>query len=230
MHPYISLLQKIFHRNRNQSNAVAMKAYMRDQFSFFGIKSTPRRALSSEYMKSACLPEGAELRKIISELWIMPEREYQYFAIELLIKTKSQWNKKDSDLFEHLITNNPWWDTVDYLSSWVIGPWLQMFPNKIKPLTGKWNNSDNIWLQRMSLLFQLKYKEHLDTKLLTKYILKLSKSKEFFIQKAIGWVLREYSKTDPEWVKNFLMENEIMPLSMREAKKVINKVITISKR
>jgi len=221
MHPYVSGIKVLLEKNKVPDNIAPMKKYMRDQFDFFGIKSTPRRVLCMQYLKSQPLPEGSQLRKIVKELWQLPEREFQYFAIELMIKTKKSWTENDAVLIEYLVTLKSWWDTVDFLSTWVAGPWLQLFPHQIKPLTKKWNQSDNIWLNRVSLLFQLKFKKQTDLVLLTKYIQNLSESDEFFIQKAIGWVLREYSKTDPKWVKNFVKENNLKPLSKREALKVM---------
>jgi len=223
MHPYIKNLQKELHKHRHPENAVQMKKYMRDQFEYFGLKSDDRRAICKSYMDSKPLPEVAELHEIVSELWTLPERDFQYFGIEMLMKFKKQWSEKDIQFFENLIVNKSWWDTVDTLANHVVGPWFRKYPQHIKPVTGRWNKSDNIWLQRMSLLFQLKYKNETDLDLMFKYIHNLSGSGEFFVLKAIGWILREYSKTDPEVVLNFLKKAELKPLSKREALKVIQR-------
>ncbi|HMT28480.1 MAG TPA: DNA alkylation repair protein [Bacteroidia bacterium] len=223
MTPYTQGIYKVLKKHSNEENAIPMKKYMRNQFDFFGIKSDERRQLCREYLNSNELPKGEELHKVVKELWEMPERELQYFAIELLIKCKKQWTLKDADFWEYLITHKSWWDTVDFLAGQVVGPWFLKFPDQIKSVTGKWNKSENIWLQRMSILFQLKYKKETDLKLLYKYIETLSESKEFFVQKAIGWILREYSKTDPHEVKKYIAENKLMPLSKREGMKVIER-------
>lgn len=223
MHPYTQGIFKKLNRYRNEENAAPMKMYMRNQFDFFGIKSDERRLLCKEYLNSHELPEGAELYKIVKELWEMPERELHYFAVELLIKCKKQWTIQDADFWEYLITHKSWWDTVDFLANQVVGPWFRKYPGMIKPVTKKWNHSENIWLQRMSILFQLKYKKETDLELLHQYIQRLSASKEFFVQKAIGWILREYSKTDPAFVKKYISENKLMPLSKREGMKVIER-------
>lgn len=98
-----------------------------------------------------------------------------------------------------------------------------IFPDTTKQITGKWNNSKNIWLQRMSILFQLKYKKQTDLNLLNAHILNLIGSKEFFVQKAIGLMLREYSKTDPLFVSEYVTTTALMPLSKREALKIIER-------
>ena len=123
------------------------------------------------------------------------------------------------EFIEFMIVNKPWWDTVDWVASHHAGTYFKMFPHLIREKTGAWMNSENIWLQRSALLFQLKYKRHTDEKLLFDYILKLKDSKEFFIRKAIGWALREYSKTAPESVVHFVETTELSGLSRREALK-----------
>ncbi len=223
MHSYIKGIYKILNEHRNAENAIPMKKYMRNQFDYFGIKAAERRLLCNEYLKNHTLPERRELHKIVKELWKMDERELQYFAIELLMKSKKQWTVEDVTLIEYLVTNKSWWDTVDFLAALIAGAWFKKFPEQIKPVTEKWNSSENIWLQRTSILFQLKYKQDTDLKLLSKYIKRLSSSKEFFVQKAIGWILREYSKTDPALVQQFVETQKLMPLSKREAMKVIER-------
>jgi 3-methyladenine DNA glycosylase AlkD len=99
--------------------------------------------------------------------------------------------------------------------------YFQKFPESKESITSAWNNSDNIWLNRSSLLFQLKYKTGTDTDLLGRYIKNLSSSKEFFIRKAIGWVLREYSKTNAAWVRDFIRDNKLAALSIKEGSKYL---------
>ena len=110
-------------------------------------------------------------------------------------------------------------DTVDFLASNMVGMHFKRFPNLIPEYTSKWMASGNIWLQRTCLLYQLKYKENTNTSLLYSWIHSLMDSKEFFIQKAIGWILREYSKTAPAEVIDFIHNTNLKPLSKREGLK-----------
>ncbi|MCK5077528.1 MAG: DNA alkylation repair protein, partial [Calditrichia bacterium] len=112
-----------------------------------------------------------------------------------------------------------WWDTVDFIATNLVGPLFEKYSELIIPYTKKWMDSGNIWLQRTSILFQLKYKEKTDFKLIIGFIQQCSSSNEFFIQKAIGWILREYSKTDASTVIEFVKNNKLAPLSEREALK-----------
>jgi 3-methyladenine DNA glycosylase AlkD len=135
---------------------------------------------------------------------------------------KKLWTRDTIKLIEYCIVHKSWWDTVDYLNSYGSGMYFKKFPELKEALTSGWNRSGNIWLNRSSLLFQLKYKTETDTELLGRYIKRLSSSKEFFIQKAIGWVLREYSKTDAAWVRRFIRENKLAALSVKEGSKYLN--------
>ena len=222
-HPWVAGIVEIYSDLGDATLAVPMKKYMRDQFEFFGIKSRERRATGIAYMKTAGLPQRDDMETVVLELWRRPERECQYFAVEVLIKMKKLWVKQDIQLFEKLIVEKSWWDTVDYLANHIIGPWFKKYPESIPSITGRWNASPNIWLQRSSILFQLKYKKATDTALLEKYILKLISSKEFFVKKAIGWALREYSKTDSGFVRKFVKKHPLQPFSAKEALKWLDR-------
>lgn len=220
MHQYIKPIAALFNEYADAENAIGAKAYMRNQFEFFGLKAAGRRTIIKEYLKNG-LPPKTELKKIITELWQLPQREFQYFGIALIAACKKEWDSDFIPLIEYMITNKSWWDSVDGMASEITGPFFKKHPALIKKITTKWNTSKNLWLQRSSLLFQLKYKHSLDVDLLQKYILQLSASKEFFIQKAIGWTLREYGKTNSRWVIDFVSNNSLSALSKREALKHI---------
>lgn len=213
MHSFIKPLADSFASLANAEKAAGMKAYMKHHFAFFGIPSTERRKVCKEQMKQNKLHDEKELETVVKELWKLPEREFQYFAIELLAFYKTLWKVSIIRLFEFCITNKSWWDTVDIIASECTGPYFKLFPQQVPIVTPSWNSSSDIWLQRSSLLFQKNYKKNVDTVLLTQYIIKLSSSKEFFVQKAIGWVLREYAKTNKEWVEAFVKEHALAPLS-----------------
>jgi 3-methyladenine DNA glycosylase AlkD len=220
MHSYTKGLITLFKNYSNAGQAAGAKAYMRNQFEFFGLKANTWRTLHNEYAKKK-LPAFEEAVPIIKELWLLPQRELQYAAVELLAKYKKEWDKNIIKLIEFIITHKSWWDTVDHAASELCGPYFKLFPGQTEKITGKWNRSGNFWLQRSSIMFQKHYKKETDTVLLSQYILHLRNSREFFVQKAIGWALREYSKTDAGWVIQFVSKNKLAPLSRREALKRI---------
>jgi 3-methyladenine DNA glycosylase AlkD len=222
MHSYLIPLVKLFEQHANAVNAEGMKAYMLNQFDFYGLKAPVWRKLSKEYFKKA-LPPFEEVEAIIKDCWQHSKREMQYVAIELLVCYQKQWKKETISIIEYILTNKSWWETVDHAATALTGPYFKKFPEQQLKITTKWNKSKNIWLQRSSIMFQKMYRKETDTDLLSKHILDLKDSKEFFIQKAIGWALREHSKTDEKWVQAFVKKHSLSPLSEREALKRISK-------
>ena len=218
---YAEQLRLHFEAHADDSNAPAMEQYMKNHFRFLGIKSPERRKLLSNFVKEFGFPEPGITEEMVRNLWQMPERELHYVGMELANRKGFLADKRNIHLIEWLITHKSWWDTVDYIAANVAGSWFKLYPEEIIPITTKWMASGNIWLQRTCLLFQLKYRNTTDLNLLFGFIEHLAPEKEFFIRKAIGWALRELSKTRPEAVQLFVDSHELSQLSRREALKII---------
>lgn len=218
IHPWVKQLIALFDQQSDASHAAGAKAYLLNQFDFFGLTAPSRREITKPYFKKG-LPPFEQVEQIVHDCFAHPNREMQYAAIELLAAYKKEWNKNTIHLIEYILTNKSWWDSVDHAATDLTGPYFRLFPAQIKKVTGNWNRSSNFWLQRSSLMFQKAYKKDTDQLLLSKYILRLATSKEFFVQKAIGWILREYSSTNSEWVKTFVQSHQLSTLSKREALK-----------
>lgn len=219
----ISLLEVEFNAVGNAKHALQMEAYMKHNFKFLGIKSPQRkdaqRGLIHEIHTSCSIDTKWEF---IFQLWNKKEREYQLVAMDLLNKFKqSDFIESDIDRLERLLIEKSWWDSVDTIASNALGVYFQKYPDQRKPITKKWGNSENIWLMRSCLIFQLKYKNEVDFPLLSHFIRKFQYNNEFFIQKAIGWSLRQYSKFEPEIVREFIEEINLTGLAKREASKYI---------
>ena len=218
---HVAKLRENFEANRHEENAVHMQRYMRDQFPFIGLKAKERRELAREFMKEAPFHDES-MPAMIKELWALPEREYQNVAVDYLVKFKRHLTLDHVDLIEFMITTKSWWDTVDAIASHLVGTLFAKYPALIEGRGNKWLTSNNIWLQRSMILFQLKYKKETDQALLFSTINQLKGIDEFFIQKAIGWALREYSKTNPQAVGEFIQTNELSKLAVREGSKYVN--------
>ncbi len=223
MNELISHIQKAFESHKNPAIATGQKKYMKNRFEFIGIQTPLRRKLIRPFINRNALPPKNKSTKLLKKLWDFNEREYQYAGIDIFEKYLNQIAEEDIDLITYLLTHKSWWDTVDPLATKMTGKYFLRFPDKIRHVTNQWIVSGNIWLQRAAVLFQLKYRENTDSELLSGIIHRVKNTDEFFLNKAIGWALREYGKTSPEWVENFVRENDLHPLSKREALKVINK-------
>ncbi len=221
MNDFVKILETEFERNANAEVALGQKAYMKNHFEFYGIKSPIRREVQKPFLKTDYLPPKADLENIVKALWNKPQREFQYFSQELTFKYVKQIGEGDIDLFEFMVLHKSWWDTVDYISPKLIGEYFKCYPAQRDKFIEKWIASGNLWLQRSAILFQLNYKEELDTEFLTYVINSLLGSKEFFINKAIGWILRQYGKVNPDWVIDFANKTQLAKLSEKEALRLI---------
>jgi 3-methyladenine DNA glycosylase AlkD len=225
IHSYLRPLVAQFEANRDPGRAEQMKKYMKGQYDFYGIGTPARRAMMSAHIREYGLPDWSHIERISRNFWEMNERECQHILIDLLNRMKKKLSPDDLPLLEYLITTKSWWDTVDGVAGWLTGDLFRRHPELIPPTTSRWMDSGNIWLQRSCLLFQLKYKKDTDFELLTRFIAGLSDHKSFWIRKAIGWSLREYSKTDPLAVRSYVdAHTGLSGLSRREALKVINRL------
>ena len=220
MHLYVKKIQTLYKMNANPSQAAPMKKYMRDQFEYLGIKTPQAKALQKDFYAQNGLPEISELDTIVRDLWALPQREYKYFAMGLMDKFQKKVPADFIETVEYLIITESWWDTVDLIATHQVGTMFKRYPKVKEKYLKKWRKSKNFWLRRTTILFQLLYKDETDFDLLSDLIRENLGSDEFFINKAIGWALRQYAKTDPKAVKKFVKATkELHPLSRREAMK-----------
>lgn len=202
---------------RDEKRARKMAAYMKNRFEFLGL---PKPVLDS--IRKPALREARKLPldwECVFTCWEKPFREAQYVAVGYLLARQKELQESDLEKLKRLITEKSWWDTVDMLAG-VCGTLAEKYP-ELKETMLAWSLSENIWLRRAAIDFQQKYKARTDTALLERIIVNNLGSDEFFINKAIGWSLREYAKTDPDWVRGFLDKygNSLSSLSRREASK-----------
>lgn len=212
-------IAKIFEEHANPTDAPVMRQYMKNKFDFYGIRQPIRRKLWNDFARQHQLARQDNWQQLIWLLWNLPQREYQYSAIDLLKKCRKQLVEEDIYFLETLAITKSWWDSVDSLNSAAISYYFKQFPHQSIPISQRWIDSKNIWLQRLAIIFQLFHKTKTDVSLLFNNILYLVYSKEFFIQKGIGWALREYSKYDAARVCTFIETHEdvLANLSKREA-------------
>ena len=212
---------RVFQEHADSERASEMAQYMKNQFPFYGIQKPLRTQLTKPFLTEARQGTWAEQQEVVRWLWQLPERENAYLALDLLYAIRSSWGEEVIDLLEELIVTRSWWDTVDLLAAKLTGAYFLQYPIARGERTAAWIGADNFWLQRSALLFQLSYKGQTDAELLFKYIRRVAHSREFFIQKAIGWALRQYSYTNPAGVRQFVESTALAPLSRREALKRI---------
>lgn len=210
---FIDAIKDAFWALENPENAQWMRKYMREKYPFIGIEKPVRALIFKETYKK--YGKAEDWYEVSSELFALPEREFQYVAMAYVLKAKNSWDQGVSLLVNRWVDENSWWDVVDVLGPKILGLYFQRFPQERSEWVTLWMKSPIFWHQRLCILFQLAYKKQTDVALLSTIILSLHTSKEFFIQKAIGWSLRQYARTDPEWVLDFVHNHTLMPLAKR---------------
>ncbi|MGT2950191.1 DNA alkylation repair protein [Streptococcus cuniculi] len=215
----VEVIQQQLETVASAQDAEKMSAYLRYQFSFLGVKTVVRRKISREFLKP--YKNNPIHWDFIWQAWENPYRELHYVAIDYLAMNKQSLTPKDLPRLERLITTNSWWDSVDGLDK-IAGEIAFRYP-KAKSILLAWSISDNIWLRRVAIDHQLLRKHDTDTELLEKILVNNLGQTEFFINKAIGWSLRDYSKVNPVWVRDFIAryKEQLAPLSIREASKYL---------
>lgn len=215
---YYNLVKDTFRQHGRADIAQGQMAYMRNQFEFFGLKMPQWTLHTKAIHTEQGIPQGEELYQLVRLCFEDEHREMHYFALETLQKTLKKQPANCIDFLEELICTRSWWDTVDWINK-LVGIHFKRFPELIQPTVARWMDSGNFWLQRVCMIFQLTYREKTDEVLLFDCVRKLATSKEFFLQKGAGWALRQYGKTRPEAVREFLAKNPVSALTKREAMK-----------
>lgn len=200
-------------------DAVAMKAYMKNKFEFLGVKTPARRKHAKVFFKQQT--NSVIDWNFINEAWNNPYRELQYAALDYFESRKKLLTPSDLPHLKKLAQTKSWWDTIDFLDR-LVGSIIAQFP-EIKEIILAWSCDEDIWLRRLAIDHQLLRKEETDTELLEKILVNNLVQSEFFINKAIGWALRDYSKTNPDWVRDFIERHqaEMAALSIREGSKYL---------
>ncbi len=219
MNKYLEI-KKIFESMEDKENAIAMSKYMRNMFDFYGLPTPKRKEVYNDFIKSE-----KKLKRIdwefLDKCYEDNHREFQYLVYDYLLAMKQYVSYEDISKIQNYVIKKSWWDTIDFLCKVVGDVGIRDF--RVKDLMKEWSKNENIWIKRTAIEHQLCLKEKTDTKLLEQIIVNCFGSDEFFINKAIGWALRDYSKTNPKWVKDFVNKynDKMDSLSIKEASKYI---------
>lgn len=207
------------------AKAPAMAAYMKTDSGFYGVQKPDRVPIFKEVKKNFKPSSRAEYEEAVTALWNLPYREEKYIALEYATQFVKLAMPETLPLFEEIIREGAWWDYVDVVASHLVGHVYLTSRSKVAPIMDAWVEDEDFWIRRTAILSQLKHKKETDEKRLFRYCKTRAHEKEFFIRKAIGWALREYSYTAPDTVAKFLLDNKdsLSPLSFREGAKNLQK-------
>ena len=207
-------------RHKNEEQAQKMSKYMLNKFEYIGIKTPERRKIFKNFFKEYKNEEKIDW-EFVNKCWENKYREFQYVGADYLKNVKDKLTIDDIPKLKQLVLEKSWWDTIDNLDM-TIGA-LALKDSNVNKILLEWSLDENIWLRRIAIDHQLLRKEKTNTELLEKILKNNLGQTKFFINKAIGWALRDYSKTNPEWVKTFIEKNRenMAKLSIKEASKYL---------
>ena len=207
-------------QHKNEEQAQKMSKYMLNKFEYIGIKTPERRKIFKNFFKEYKNEEKIDW-EFVNKCWENKYREFQYVGADYLKNVKDKLTIDDIPKLKQLVLEKSWWDTIDNLDM-TIGA-LALKDSNVNKILLEWSLDENIWLRRIAIDHQLLRKEKTNAELLEKILKNNLGQAEFFINKAIGWALRDYSKTNPERVKNFIEENKekMSKLSIKEASKYL---------
>ncbi len=226
---FIHRLRARFEANANAENAAAQKAYMKSSMDFYGLKMPVLRSLYRETLKeeeaTGKLP-WEDARDTALALWRTAKaREERHAAIELtgIKRHRKQLTIETLPVFDEMITTGAWWDYVDVLAAHRLGAIFEQDEEAVTQAMRQWSVDGDLWRRRSAIICQLRRKAETDQGLLEEAILANVDRKEFWLRKAIGWALREYGKTEPDWVRAFVAQQEdrLSPLSRKEAVRLL---------
>lgn len=216
----LELIERGFKEAGDAKEAARKGAYMRNRFEFYGLPAPKRRKIYQSVITEAKKRKGIDW-DFLDKCWGKKHREFQYFVLDYLSAMERYLTYADVPMLERYARSKQWWDSIDGLDR-IIGN-IAFTDARINDLMLKWSVDDDFWVRRIAIDHQLLRKGKTDTNLLERILVNNFGSKEFFINKAIGWSLRDYSKTNPDWVRAFINRHgSVMnPLSIREASKYI---------
>lgn len=216
---YQELKQKLI-ENSNPDLAKQMEKYLRNKFKFYGLKSPERRKSYRDLIKAEKKNKKIDW-KLLDQAWSDSHREAQYFVCDYLISLEKYLTFEDIDQIFNYIKSKQWWDTIDSLIK-PIGK-IGLRDERVNDLMLIRSKDNDFWVRRVAIEHQLLRKDKMNIELLEKILENNLNSSEFFINKAIGLALRDYSKTNPEWVREFIENHvsDMAPLSIKEGSKYI---------
>ncbi|MBS1955061.1 MAG: DNA alkylation repair protein [Cyanobacteria bacterium SZAS-4] len=221
----VKFVQSQFKALADPVNAVPMAAYMKTEMPFYGIPKPLRIPVYKTLKKEYAPTSQEEYEACVLALWNLPHREEKYAAIEYAMFFDKFITYKSLSLYERLVREGQWWDFVDPIAIALVGIALKKDRARLEPKMNKWIDDDNMWIRRTAILSQNRHKADTNEEVLFEHCLQRAHEKEFFIRKAIGWALREYSYAAPNAVRKFLDKNQnvLSPLSLKEGAKQLER-------
>jgi 3-methyladenine DNA glycosylase AlkD len=211
----------------DSEKASGMQAYMRTDMPFYGVQKAGRTPILRELVQRFQPKAAGEYRELVVGLWNLEHREEKYIALGAARHFKAFIRPEQIDLYRALIVEGAWWDLVDEVATHLIRALVVEFPQEAWKVVDAWADDPDMWLRRTAVICQVGAKDRTDSDRLFRFCAARAHEEEFFIRKAIGWALREYARTNPHAVADFINAhlNDLSGLSYREGSKHIGDLV-----
>lgn len=223
----VDFVQRELTAGANPEKAAGMQAYLKTDMPFYGVQKPARARIFRRLEKEFAPRDHREYVDLATTLWELPHREEKYLAQDVATAFRQFIVPESLPLYRRFIVEGAWWDFVDETATHMVRELILDRPNAIWPTVDSWNVAEDMWLRRASIICQVGAKERTDADRLFRFCSARMGEKDFFIRKAIGWALREYAKTEPAAVAEFVVEHRsgLSGLSYREATKHIGHLV-----
>jgi 3-methyladenine DNA glycosylase AlkD len=222
--PLVRALRSALRDHADPAKAPIMQSYMKSSMPYLGIQTPVHRRVCREVFRLHPLDSFETWRDTVLTLWRDARyREERYAAIALAgyQPYRDFRTLRALPLYKEMITTGAWWDYVDAIATRQLCDLLRKSPDRMAETLREWAIDDDMWLRRSSIIVQLNFKSGTNLTLLYDCIRPSLGRPEFFLRKAIGWALRQYARTNPNEVLQYVRDhqNQLSPLSRREALK-----------
>ena len=219
----LKFTQEILHALRliaNEEEAKEMSKKVREQFDFLGVRLVSRREATYPIFDKYPPKDGAELVKRTEDMWTLPYRELQLVACDYLFRHRYLLGGEHLQFLKKLIKTRAWRDTVDILSTCILGDLVWRLP-ALRSKVAVWIRDPNIWVRRSAILFQLQYREKTDWELLKNFCTTCAKEEDSYIKNSIGKALSEYARINPMEVRRFVLST---PFSSQTTQEILKNI------
>jgi 3-methyladenine DNA glycosylase AlkD len=202
--------------------AVAQQAYMKSSMPYHGVPAPLLKRVIRPILTMYAPRDRRTWEATVRALWDgATHREERYAATALARhRVARPWQDPDTlDLYRHLVVTGAWWDHVDEVAAHLVGDVLAGYRAEVTPVLRAWARDEDLWVRRTAVLSQVRHQASTDTELLRDVIEANLDDRSFWLRKAIGWALRDYSRSDPAWVRAEVdrLGDRLSGLSRREA-------------
>lgn len=218
-------VERAIARAGTKERAEKEKAYLKSELAHLGAPVPAVRSVVQSFRREHGPLDHGALVALVETLWAKPVHELRLAAITLLAADVKELGPHDVPRLERMLREAKTWALLDPLATSVVGAVVERFPNELAGVLDRWAVDDDFWIRRAALLALLVplRRGGGDFDRFARYADAMLEEKEFFVRKAIGWVLRDTSRKRPDLVRDWILPRakRASGVTIREAVKYL---------